>query len=57
MIGRALSELRNGVTLEEAERRIWEWWQRGWVMASDIEGQTTRMLRRDNELPVFDLSE
>lgn len=43
--GRALAELRNGVTLEEAERRIWEWWQRGWVMASDIEGQTTRMIR------------
>jgi hypothetical protein len=49
MSGATLHYLRHGFPFAEAERRILEWWHRGYVLASDLGTRTTRLLRRPKE--------
>lgn len=46
MIGAVLARLAAPLSSAEAQRRILDWWRRGYVMFSDLETKSTRLLRR-----------
>lgn len=42
-LGHILHTLRHGFSLEEAEARINDWWQRGMVQYSDLATRSTKI--------------